>query len=190
MITINFIRQKNFNFILILVSSLVISCSSQNSKISSERALLSCIDDYITVYNDSNIEDPLSSLVISSVSTNGEIVFFIDDAPEKYIFGEINKLKKKEDNFFIIGRYKGILCKFQSNNLNDYSDIFKKLSPEVYEKANASQIITEANGNSYIVDLSLINWEPNISITYNISQKNKIIKYFDENRTVNKEFKF
>jgi hypothetical protein len=163
------------------------SCSSQKN-VTNEKVLIRCIDDYVMTYKDSNIETPLLGMVISSKSINGNIKYFIDDAPEKFILGGINDLKKKNNNSFLIGVYKGILCKFYSENQNDYSSVFKKVSPEIFKKANSAQTITDSNGKNYTVDLSLTNWEPNISIIYNLYKNKKEIKYLEGNKTEIKQF--
>ena len=140
-------------------------------------------------YKDSNIETPLLGMVISSKSINGNIKYFIDDAPEKFILGAVNDLKKNNNKSFLIGIYKGVLCKFQSENQNIYSHVFNKVSPEIFKKAKSSQTMTDSNGKSYIVDLSLTNWEPNISIIYNVSENKKEIIYLEGNKTEMKQFR-
>lgn len=71
-----------------------------------------------------------------------------------------------------MGTYKGMLCKVQSDNIQSYRHIFNNLDECILKKTQKSKMQKDENDKDYLFDLSLLNWNPELTIVYS-SKNNK-----------------
>ena len=176
MMKTNFTQKKIIN-ILSLILILLTSCTSlkKNNK-SDDVKLTECLDDYINNYSKYHSDDSLVAIIIRTKVIDNKDNFIIDDAPKSIIYGALNELKNNNANTaYKIGIYRGVLCQFYNKSFNNYINIFSDLDLTTIQDANSSQVLTDQNGKSIKVDLSLTNWDPNIEVVYKVFDNKKEI---------------
>jgi len=173
MIVRNSLNKKEIRSVALILSITFSSCSS--IKNSENDAMTYYLEDFIKSYKSYDFEEPLEVMMISTRNKNSSIEYIINEAPEIVYLGDLNNLKEGGKHNILMGTYKGILCKIQSDNIQNYRHIFNDLDESVLKKAKETKMQNDDNGNTYSFDLSLLNWNPELTIRYNSKNKKKDI---------------
>ena len=184
----SFTELKNIKFSYLILILLLACSTPKKIEEQHDKQLILCLNDFISEYKVLKPDKDLSALMIKSKIENNNIIYVLCDAPEKVIYGGLSDLKKNKTNSFSIGVYNGLLCQFYTKNLNNYSSVFKDVDIAVKEKASSFEIVTDNDGKTYTLDLSLLNWEPEIEIIYNINKSKKEIHFTKNHKTQIKKF--
>lgn len=171
MMTKNSIQLRIIKLFLILL--IFTSCSSIKNNNSNEMS--TSLDDFIVYYKSKKIEKKLKVIMISTKIEKDKLVYIINDAPEDVFYGDLNKFDKNKNVNVYMGTYKNILCEIHSEEIQKFKHIFSDLNKKTIEKARLSEKIKDKDGKNYIFDLSLLNWNPELIIIYNITDDSKNI---------------
>lgn len=186
----NFTELKSIK-ISYLILLLLIACSTPKKiEVNDEKQLVHCLNDFISEYKVLKPDRKLSAILIRCKAENNFVTYTICDSPVKVIYGGLNNLKRNKSNSFSIGVYNDILCQLYTNDLTIDSTVFKEVGETVKERALSAEIVTDNNGKTYTLDLSLLNWEPEIEIAYNINETKKVIHCTKTNKTESKKINF
>jgi len=167
MIKIKSINQKSIKLIFLVLLQTIFSCSSV--KKSSNDYLVKSLEDYIKSYKSYDFETPLEYIMISTKSNDGILQYIISDAPKKVFLGDLIKSQDNSNTSELLGYYKGFACKIKSDSLQNYKQLFEKLDENLMIGAKESSIIKRTDGKEYNVDLSLLNWTPNLTMIFDRS---------------------
>ncbi|PKP24248.1 MAG: hypothetical protein CVU03_13215 [Bacteroidetes bacterium HGW-Bacteroidetes-2] len=133
------------------------------------------LENFINSYKSYDFEEPLDVIMVSTINESNKITYVINDAPKIVYFGDLNNLEENEKHNIIMGTYKSILCKIQSDSIQNYRHIFNDLDEAILEKAKQSKIQKDENGEIYSFDLSLLNWNAKLTIIYDTTNNKKKI---------------
>ena len=170
MTTNNFIPLRIIRFFLIVALLSNLACSSSKPK--KIESMASAIDNYIESYKDYNFDEPLSTIMISTKLEDGKIIYIINDAPEKFFFGRLNKYEKNQNELYM-GYYKNIPCTIQSDSLQNFKHLFNEINANVINRAKQAALITDKDGKKSISDLTKLNWTSQLIIIYNTTDNTK-----------------
>ena len=174
MITINFIHQQVTKFIVLSILLANVGCSSVSTD--KKDTMSKSLDNYIDTYKSRNSKSAMNVIMVSTKFERGVTEYIINDAPLDIFFGDVNKVAKTNKADLLLGQYKNIYCIVQSDSIRNFKYLFENLENADFEKAKHAQIKIGDDGKTYNVDLSLLNWNPELLIFYNITEgKKKII---------------
>lgn len=155
-----------------LIIFVLCSCANTKSKITNDKNIKLCLDDFFKTYN--NLL-PLSKInavyILERKSDEGQIIKIMD-CPIEVIFGTLNQ----NDYNLKIGNYNNILCQFNLVDNNQRLYFLEDMISSILEKAKSEKKITFMSGKTYSLTYGALEWEPKIEIDYNITLGTKTIR--------------